>query len=243
MKIKVYAYCSYKSSPVGYQYGVFQVDSDKKKEEYITPDIKENIPPLVKNVIDNPLSNGVNIAVGKLPNSKEYIIVIKNLKCKFTNEDGKESIKYGNFIFSTTDESDCKALYNKISRQSKEELSNVLDSFLIFDPNANKGEISYKIDTKKFIDFINISDEKSNLNSNTENFNVIDMNSINEDKSIKITVKDDLNHISDDNSEQKKDDNSKQKKTFLVPVITLIGLIMIIIVLMIKFLNLNSNLN
>ena len=75
---------------------VFQVDSYNKDD--ITSNINGNIPSLVKNVIDKSLPNGVNIAVGKLPDSNEYIIVIKKLECKFTNKDGKESKKHGNLF-------------------------------------------------------------------------------------------------------------------------------------------------
>lgn len=164
MKIKVYTYCSYKFSPVGFKHGAFQLDTENSNDEYVVPS-SNSTPPIVCTCFVQSLIKG---AKGKIPDTDEYIILLKGLECDFVNEDGEPSKKYGNFAFST-DEIES---YNNLINVDLNELSKAMNSFLI--PDSKAGEAAIKIDTKQFIDFI---ENVSNKSDSTENPNYLTIRS------------------------------------------------------------------
>lgn len=164
MKIKVYTYCSYKFSPVGFKHGAFQLDTENSNDEYVVPS-SNSTPPIVCTCFVQSLIKG---AEGKIPDTEEYIILLKGLECDFVNEDGEPSKKYGNFAFST-DEIES---YNNLINVDLNELSKAMNSFLI--PDSKAGEAAIKIDTKQFIDFI---ENVSNKSDSTESPNYLTIRS------------------------------------------------------------------
>lgn len=147
MKIKVYTYCSYKFSPVGFKHGAFQLDTENSNDEYVVPS-SNSTPPIVCTCFVQSLIKG---AKGKIPDTEEYIILLKGLECDFVNEDGELSKKYGNFAFSTDEIESYNHLIN-VYNVDLNMLSEAMNSFLI--PDSKAGEAAIKIDTKRFIDFI-----------------------------------------------------------------------------------------
>ena len=161
MKIKVYTYCSYKFSPAGFRHGAFQLDTENSNDEYVVPS-SDSTPPIVRNCFVQSLIKG---AKGKIPDTEEYIILLKGLECDFVNEDGEPSKKYGNFAFSTDEIESYNNLIN-VYNLDLNRLSKAMNSFLI--PDSKAGEAAIKIDTKQFIDFIenvpNTSDSTKDQN-------------------------------------------------------------------------------
>lgn len=168
MRIKVYTYCSYKFSPVGFRHGVFQLDTENSNNEYVVPTIDSDISPIVRNCFVEGL---IQKAMGKIPETTEYIILLKGLECDFVNEDGMPAKKYGNFAFSTTD----PTTYTNLSALSMSQLSEAMNSFLI--PDSNAGDAAIKIDTKRFIDFILSVSITSHSTESLNEFNIISSSS------------------------------------------------------------------
>lgn len=233
MKIKVYTYCSYKFSPVGFQHGVFQLDTKSSNEKYIVPSTNSDISPIVRNCFVEGL---VQKAMGKIPEKNEYIVLIKGLECDYINEDGMPAKKYGNFAFSTDD----PKVYNNLTALNKSKLSEAMNSFLI--PDSNAGDTAIKIDTKEFIDFIKGVSKKPNTNEDLNDFNII--SSYSGDKVIS-TLEErfpeyDVDKISDNSYKLKK--NSKAptilryiKEHPIIPIIVaLIAIITVILVILLR---------
>lgn len=89
-----YVYCSYNGSPCGYRLGKF--DSNQKKN-IIRLD-NEGINPVIIKVLKNDF---IKTAYGKIPNTNEYIVVLKDLEYE-PQKDGDArdvSKKYFNFVF------------------------------------------------------------------------------------------------------------------------------------------------
>jgi len=172
MRIKVYTYCSYKFSPVGFRHGVFQLDTENSNNEYVVPTIDSDISPIIRNCFVEGL---IQKATGKIPETTEYIILLKGLECDFVNEDGMPAKKYGNFAFSTNDPTTYNNLNTNISALSMLQLSEAMNSFLI--PDSNAGDAAIKIDTKRFIDFILSVSITSHSTESLNEFNIISSSS------------------------------------------------------------------
>ena len=171
MKLKVYTYCSYKFSPIGFQHGVFQIDTEDTSEEYLIPVILEN-DTIASAFVRNCFVEGViQSAFGKIPEADEYLLIIKGLEFDYVNEDDMPAKKYGNFALSTNDAASFKRLKSNLDKLSKEHLSEVMNSFLI--PDSNSGDTAIKIDCKQFSDFINGFSEESNVFEDIEVFNIV----------------------------------------------------------------------
>ena len=168
MRIKVYTYCSYKFSPVGFRHGVFQLDTENSNNEYVVPTIDSDISPVVRNCF---VERSILKAMGKIPGTNEYIILFKGLECDFVNEDGMPAKKYGNFAFSTTDPTTYNNINTNISALSMLQLSEAMNSFLI--PDSNAGDAAIKIDTKRFIDFLVSLSSTSHSAESLDEFNII----------------------------------------------------------------------
>lgn len=172
MRIKVYTYCSYRFSPVGFILSVFEVDTDNENEEFIIPSTDFNVSSIICDCFAESL---VQKAYGKMPDTNEYIILLKGLECDFVNEDGIPSKKYANFAFSTTDAIAYNNLSNIITNLSMEQLSEAMNLFLI--PDSNAGDVALKIDVKQFINFIRNISNPSNSNESTKGFSIISSSS------------------------------------------------------------------
>lgn len=160
--LKVYVYCSYRSSPVGFAIGAVDYDG-KNSEDYLIPTLKCATNNAVKGCFENDL---INKAYGKLPQESRYIYVIKSLECDFTNEDGMPSKKYGNFAFETTDAKVYNDIANNIQNISKNKLCGFMNKFLI--PDSNVVDLALKLDAKAFREFMNelLSDTNGSCDDN-----------------------------------------------------------------------------
>ena len=168
MKLKVYTYCSYKFSPVGFRHGVFEFDTDNYTDEYIVPVTDSATSSVVRNCFVEGL---VQKAVGKIPETNEYIILLKGLECDYVNEDGMPAKKYGNFAFSTANKETYINLKNYLDSLSVTQLSEAMNFFLI--PDSDAGDTAIKIDVKRFTDFITGKSKGSSLSDDTGEFNII----------------------------------------------------------------------
>lgn len=144
--LKVYVYCSYRSSPEGFTLGAFNTDNLKNDEEYIYINKKDASNKTVAKLF---YSGTAKSAYGKLPEcideTGNYIYIIKDLKCDFVNEDNMPSIKYGNFAFETDDPELYRRIFFNLKRLGFKELNKYLDLLLIPDVSipAFRSKISY----------------------------------------------------------------------------------------------------
>ena len=110
-----------------------------------------------------------------MPETNEYIILLKGLECDFVNEDGMPAKKYGNFAFATTDPITYNNLNNNIESLSMVQLSEAMNSYLI--PDSDAGDAAIKIDVKRFVDFILSVSTPSYSNDGMNDFSIISSSS------------------------------------------------------------------
>ncbi len=82
--MKVYTYCSYKSSPVGFQIGVFAYDKEKNENSYIPDTDKSLMNPFIISAFEDDRIDYV--CYGKIPQEEAYLILLKKMKSE--SEDG-----------------------------------------------------------------------------------------------------------------------------------------------------------
>ena len=82
--MKVYTYCSYKSSPVGFQIGVFAYDKEKNENSYIPDTDKSLMNPFIISAFEDDRIDYV--CYGKIPQEESYLILLKKMKSE--SEDG-----------------------------------------------------------------------------------------------------------------------------------------------------------
>lgn len=143
--MKVYAYCSYKGSPTGYEIGTFVYDENKTG--FYVPE-KKDVDPIVRKALESGLVENV---YGKLWNSNSYIMLIKNIRYVKPNSEDFGSIKYGTFAFEF-DSFDEYSAYSGLKNADKSRLAELLDKFLI--PDVDIPDYAMKINASAFADFI-----------------------------------------------------------------------------------------
>lgn len=140
--MKVYTYCSFDGSKVGFHLGTFQPDSSCKSDYYIPK--KEKINEKVRKAFESGI---VKKIYGKLSRNEPYIVMIKGLK---SNGDLK---KYGNFAFEFDNDFNNYSNYrNYLDTHTLDEISEKMNQFLI--PDNTEKDYGIKISAKKFKEFI-----------------------------------------------------------------------------------------
>lgn len=79
--IKVHSYCSYKHSPSGFVYGSFEVGEKTDNADYYLSDENNN------SIVQTAFENGIiRRLCGKIPDSHNYIFLIRKLKYNYGND-------------------------------------------------------------------------------------------------------------------------------------------------------------
>ena len=79
--IIVHAYCSYKLSPSGFQYGTFEITDNEKEDMYYLSDEKN------ESIVSSAFDYGIIKRLkGRLPNKGSYIFLFKKISYTYDNE-------------------------------------------------------------------------------------------------------------------------------------------------------------
>lgn len=146
--LRVYTYCSYRSSPVGFCLGVIEF-SDLEPHEYLFPSVQKVTSARIKEYFSRDIMKDWRVA---FKDGENYICVVKLLEKEFYNEDGMPSKKYGNFAFETDNYDEYEKIAINLGKMDKDKLSDCMDRFLI--PDSSVPDAALKIKTKVFKDFI-----------------------------------------------------------------------------------------
>ena len=143
--MRAYVYCSYKSSPAGFQIGAISHDA-AKKNFYIPSKGKFN-----NFVVKAFEQNFIGKMYGLLPNGGKYIFLVKNLKQSGVNDPNEGTIDfYMNFAFEFDTFGEFNSFcgnFNALTNPAAE-----CAKFLVTDRNVET--FALKIDAEKFNGFI-----------------------------------------------------------------------------------------
>lgn len=116
-----YVYCSYNGSTRGYRLGKF--DSNQKKDIIELDD--DVINPIIIKVLKNDF---IKTAYGKIPNTNEYIMTLKDLE--YESKKGEDvSKKYFNFVFAFESAELAYEFSSKLMMSLKNNIAKELDCF------------------------------------------------------------------------------------------------------------------
>lgn len=154
--MKIYVYCSYQSSPVGFKLGTIQYDLTNK-QYYIPTD--EAIEPFVQKSFEEGLIKAVH---GTIPELKKQILLIKKLQDTITESNGNAIPIYMNFAFEFDDVDKYSTFMSnyKNNYSSDEELAKVLVKAIV--PDRSVKDFALKINApilNKFIENLLAKDE------------------------------------------------------------------------------------
>lgn len=123
-----YVYCSYNGSSCGYRLGKF----DSNQEKDIIRLDNNGINPAIIKVLKNDF---IKTAYGKIPNTNEYIVALKDLEYK-SKRDEDVSKKYFNFVFEFESAELANDFSGKLKMSMKTNIDKELgyfDSFIVVD--------------------------------------------------------------------------------------------------------------
>lgn len=200
--MKVYFYCSYKSSPIGFKLGMIENKEGKfAKERLFSGNIDKDIEKMFE-------ESFVRTFWGILPKNKtSYCFLIKNLKCKQKVIGEKETEIYMNVAFEFLDRESNFKLMRNILNLYNDERSNLEEKMgNLIKPDYNNKEFALSLDgyeldkfieeigekkTKDTIFGVDFDKEKSYfiLNSNINGKEKIRQNFFENDESVEIKNK------------------------------------------------------
>ena len=156
--MKVYIYCSYQSSPVGFKLGTIQYNSSNK-QYYIPTDT--DIEPFVQKSFEEGLIKAVH---GKMPESDKKILLIKKLQDIVTDDEGNTIPIYMNFAFEFDDPDKFETFMSnyKNDYSSDDEIAEALVKAVV--PDRSIKDFALKINApilNKFIEKLLTKDEES----------------------------------------------------------------------------------
>ena len=147
--MKVYTYCSYRFSPVGFILGTFEADPENSSDGYVVPEVDTDKDSVVRKCFEDGLIQKV---FGNIPETEEYFILLKKIECDYKNEDGMSIPKYGNFAFSTTDPKEYLNMLYNLDKMPPSELAAAMNAFLI--PDSKAENVAIRIDMEPFSEFL-----------------------------------------------------------------------------------------
>jgi len=238
--MKIYVYCSYKLSPVGFKLGTIDYNCDKDEDFCYLPK-DENINCYVEKAFCEGIIKKIS---GKLPNSEKYIYMIK--KIHYTNTNSSEDMgsnKKGNFAFEFDSYDEYKMFSDK---PNIDKLAEIMDKFIVPDLNVEENSYALKIKHKELTEFINLlkNDKSKHQRKDDKDDFVVELRS-KSDYIQKISnifdlqfSKSDYEYIYNPNNKDMKNNLSekKKKRTILIRVkaAAIILAILMLIVLLIK---------
>ena len=156
--MKVYIYCSYQSSPVGFKLGTIQYNSSNK-QYYIPTDT--DIEPFVQKSFEEGLIKAVH---GKIPESDKKILLIKKLQDTITDDKGNAIPIYMNFAFEFDDQDKFETFISNYrdNYSGDEEIAKALVKAVV--PDRSVKDFALKINApilNKFIENLLTKDEES----------------------------------------------------------------------------------
>lgn len=162
--MKIYIYCSYQSSPVGFKLGVIQYDLSNG--EYYIPSDKD-IEPFVQNSFEEGLIKKV---YGRIPKIEKYLLLIKKLQGMTIDNISV----YMNFAFEFDDVNEFDTFMNNYRNNysNDEDLAKILVEAII--PDRNIKDFALKINASILNEFVNkllIKNERSTSSINNVNKN------------------------------------------------------------------------
>lgn len=155
--MKIYIYCSYQSSPVGFKLGTIHYDSSHK-QDYIPTN--KDIEPFVQKSFEEGLIKHVH---GKIPNKNKNIYLLKKLQNTTIDDKGNTIPAYMNFAFEFDDVNKFDTFLNnlKSNYSDNEQLEQDLVNIVI--PDRSNKDFALKINASILNNFI-----ENLLQKNTE---------------------------------------------------------------------------
>ena len=153
--IRLYVYCSYKFSPVGFQLGIIDC-TEGIREKYLIPKKKSNVIDFIPCFFEEGL---IQKSYGYIPERKTYLFLQKKLS-GVSQEDASVTI-YINFAFEFDDYNKYYIFKCNFDRLSIEEQAQKCALFIV--PDKSVDFFALKVDRERLDDFI--SEMQKNLNS------------------------------------------------------------------------------
>jgi len=122
--MRIYSYSSYKRSPTGFAIGYIE-SSELSGEAYI--ELKHCNDEFIEKLFK---AGDVKNVYGKIPDSNEYIYMVKKLECSFRNDDNEAAKKYCNFAFVFDNVTDYIKFKNNFDSQL---LTKLMNEFIVPD--------------------------------------------------------------------------------------------------------------
>jgi|GEM_PF-7112258 len=184
----VYTYCSYKSSPVGFQIGVFVYDANQKDDTYILQTDKNQMEEFVISAFEDDRIDYV--CYGKMPKSESFLILLK--KMKFEGEGGFWKQLNLAFLFDSNEKHlflkmlKYLKLYQKYSnnqdysaklqtrKKHQSEMAEKLEQLI--EPNPEDGETGITVPASAVHELMQNISSKSEPDWKFENLHIIRMN-------------------------------------------------------------------
>lgn len=219
--MKVYTYCSFDGSKVGFQMGTFRPESTLS-DGYYLPEPKG-----INSTVRKAFENGIIRRIyGKLPKDNSYVVMVKGIK---SNTDDNCSTKYCNFAFEF-DGND----FNSYSEyrsfiENPQKISEKVNRFLI--PDNSVADYAVKINAEQFKNFMNeVSKNTSSVvDSDEKIFFYIETNYQNSDYTEKLYTLFGANNIVRTHNKSIYTNNPKKKQGILKKILPWIAGILLTI--------------
>lgn len=158
--MKIYIYCSYQSSPVGFKLGVIQYDSSNK--QYYIPSNKD-IEPFVQKSFEEGLIKKV---YGKIPKLEKHLLLIKKLQDMIIDDNENTIPVYMNFAFEFDDVNKFDTFMNNYRNNysNNEDLAKTLARAIVSDRSIE--DFALKINASKLNEFVDkLIENERNISS------------------------------------------------------------------------------
>lgn len=144
--MKVHVYASYKRSPVGFQLGSFTYDNERT-ENYTLAFFRDC--KIIYTIFEQDF---IIKACGCLPNSKTYLLLVKDLEYTYENHDDFGKTLYINIAFEFSDTNDFLKFISGYNSCNESELAQKMADFI--KPDGSNKEYGLVIEANRFNAFV-----------------------------------------------------------------------------------------
>lgn len=162
----VHVCASYKRSPVGFQPGSFEWQSNNSSPFYDLSYCQEN--KISYQVIEQGYISGMQ---GMLPNTNKYVFLIKGVEYSYNNHEEFGKDVYANLIFEFDNAKEYSSFKSCYQSPNTNDLSKEIADFIV--PDRTNKEFALHIDANLFDQFVRkmINDSKAPIQDNS-NFEI-----------------------------------------------------------------------
>ena len=146
--MKIYIYCSYQSSPVGFKLGTIHYDSSHE-QDYIPTN--KDIEPFVQKSFEEGLIKHVH---GKIPNKNKNIYLVKKLQNTTIDDEGNAIPAYINFAFEFDDVNKFDTFLNNLKSNYSDNEQSEHDLINVIIPDRSNKDFALKINASILNNFI-----------------------------------------------------------------------------------------